>query len=148
MQPRNPIIPTPFLNTFRKAAESMFDLYEQPPDCYLEGIQTGITARQWIKIYYMVVFILDPQALEVNSSNALRHHLVKHLMRRGQGTSFWRKKKGRWRPGVFAATIPGLQSAKAELFKARQAPFIYGTKLALCKTEVTNISYGINGRSW
>lgn len=62
----------------------MFDLYEQPPNCYLEGIQMGITARQWIKIYYMVVFILDPQALEVNSSNALRHHLVKHLIHRGQ----------------------------------------------------------------
>jgi len=37
----------------------MFDLYKQPPDCNLEGIQMGITARQWIKIYYMAVFILD-----------------------------------------------------------------------------------------
>lgn len=84
MQPRNPITLPPFLNTFREAAESMFDLYEQQPNCYLEGIQMGIIARQWIKIYYMVVFILYPQALEVNSSNALRHHLVKHLKHRGQ----------------------------------------------------------------
>lgn len=38
----------------------MFDLYKQLPDCNLEGIQMGITARQWIKIYYMAVFILDP----------------------------------------------------------------------------------------
>lgn len=37
----------------------MFDLYKQLPDCNLEGIHTGITARQWIKIYYMAVFILD-----------------------------------------------------------------------------------------
>lgn len=43
-----------------RAAESMFDLYKQLPDCNLEGIQMGITARQWIKIYYMAVFILDP----------------------------------------------------------------------------------------
>lgn len=38
----------------------MFDLYKQLPDCNLEGIQMGITARQWIKIYYTAVFILDP----------------------------------------------------------------------------------------
>lgn len=38
----------------------MFDLYKQLPDCNLEGIQMGITARQWIKIYYIAVFILDP----------------------------------------------------------------------------------------
>lgn len=38
----------------------MFDLYKQSPDCNLEGLQMGIMARQWIKIYYMAVFILDP----------------------------------------------------------------------------------------
>lgn len=63
----------------------MFDLYEKLPGCYLEGIQAGITARQWIKIYYIVVFILGPQALEVNSSNTLHHHLVKHLTHGGHG---------------------------------------------------------------
>lgn len=119
MQQRNPIILTPFLNNFREAAESMFDLYEQPPGCYLEGIQTGITARQWIKIYYMVVFILDPQALKVNSSNALRHHLVKHLIHRGHRKLILKEgeEKQKDQEQSFANTIPMIQQAKmGELF--------------------------------
>lgn len=60
----------------------MFDLYKQLPDCNLEGIQMGITARQWIKIYYMAVFILDPCGTQCE--------LWQHLLLLSQ----WHKCKG------------------------------------------------------
>lgn len=60
----------------------MFDLYKQLLDCNLEGIQMGITARQWIKIYYMAVFILDPCGTQCELWQHLLFLIQWHMCRR------------------------------------------------------------------